>query len=79
MVAQVYSSKDLGCLVVELVRRAGDAFAFNSVREELARELAGVISGAADVEAIASKRCVNEFTCASCVARWDARVISIMK
>lgn len=57
MVAQVYSSKELGCLVVELTRRAGDAFVFNDARENLARELAGVISGAADVKAIAN-RCV---------------------
>lgn len=58
IVAQVYVDKTLGCLVVELTRRAGDAFKFNTVREDLAQGLDGVISGAADVEAIAS-RCVG--------------------
>lgn len=55
MVAQVYSSPDLGCLVVELTRRAGDAFMFNELRENLAKQLGPIISGAADVKAVASK------------------------
>lgn len=55
MVAQVYSNPKLGCLVVELIRRAGDAFEFNNLREDLAQELEGVISGAADVKAVASR------------------------
>lgn len=58
MVAQVYSSSELGCLVVELTRRAGDAFKFNELRENLAKQLGPIISGAADVKAIASK-CVH--------------------
>ena len=58
MVAQVYSNPKLGCLVVELTRRAGDAFEFNTVRDKLGQELGSVISGAADVKAIAS-RCVQ--------------------
>lgn len=55
MVAQVYSSSKLGCLVVELTRRAGDAFKFSELRENLAKQLGPIISGAADVKAIASK------------------------
>lgn len=55
MVAQVYASPNLGCHVVELTRRAGDAFTFNEIREILARDLGSMISGAADVKAIASK------------------------
>lgn len=58
MVAQVYSSPKLGCLVVGLTRRSGDAFKFNELRENLAKELGSIISGAADVKAIA-KKCVN--------------------
>lgn len=63
MVAQVYSSPDLGCLVVELTRRAGDAFKFSELREDLAKQLGPIISGAADVKAIASK-CVHRVTMA---------------
>lgn len=55
MVVQIYSNTNLGCLVVELTRRTGDAFEFNAVRENLAQGLGGVISGAADIEAIASR------------------------
>lgn len=58
MVVQVYDTNH-GCLVIELTRRAGDAFEFNAVRENLAQGLGGVISGAADIEAIAS-RCVGQ-------------------
>lgn len=58
MVAQVYSSPKLGCLVVELTRRSGDAFKFNEVRENLATDLGSIVSGAADVKAIARK-CVD--------------------
>ncbi|CAB1099358.1 unnamed protein product [Ectocarpus sp. CCAP 1310/34] len=60
MVAQVYSSPNLGCHVVELTRRAGDAFAFNEIRETLAKALGSMISGAADVKAIASKDAFDE-------------------
>eukprot|EP00752_Nemacystus_decipiens_P017568 g15743.t1 len=60
MVAQVYSSPELGCLVVELTRRAGDAFKFNELRENLAKQLGAIISGAADVNAIASKDAFDE-------------------
>lgn len=60
MVAQVYSNSKLGCLVVELTRRAGDAFEFNKLRENLAKELGSIISGAGDVKAVASK-CVLNF------------------
>lgn len=59
MVAQVYSSPMLGCLVVELTRRSGDAFKFKELRENLTTELGSIISGAADVKAIARK-CVDE-------------------
>lgn len=55
MVAQVYSSPNLRCHVVEFTRRAGDAFTFNEIRETLAKDLGSMISGAADVNAIASK------------------------
>lgn len=55
IVAQVYSNPKLGCLVVEVIRRAGDAFDFNDLREDLVQELEGVISGAADLKAIAIK------------------------
>lgn len=51
----MYANKELGCLVVELIRRAGDAFAFNDVRKNLARELGSVVSGAEDVKALASR------------------------
>lgn len=60
MVAQVYSSPDLGCLVLELTRRAGDAFKFSELRENLAKQLGSVISGADDVKAIASKDAFDE-------------------
>lgn len=58
MVAQVYSNPNLGFLVVELTRRAGDAFKFNTIREDLAEKLGDLISGADDMKAIASK-CVE--------------------
>lgn len=51
----MYANKELGCLVVELIRRAGDAFEFNDVRKNLARELGSVVSGAEDVKALASR------------------------
>lgn len=54
MVAQVYVDQH-GCLVVELIRHAGDAFVFNELRENLARMLGNAISGADDVKAIASR------------------------
>ncbi|CAM9347030.1 unnamed protein product [Pylaiella littoralis] len=60
MVAQVYSSPKLGCLVVGLTRRSGDAFKFNELRENLAKELGSIISGAADVKAIAKKDAFDE-------------------
>lgn len=60
MVAQVYADKALGCLVVELIRRTGDAFEFKAVRETLARDLGGVISSAADVQAIARRYVVRK-------------------
>ncbi|CAM9381625.1 unnamed protein product [Ectocarpus sp. 4 AP-2014] len=60
MVAQVYSNPNLGCHVVELTRRAGDAFTFNEIREILAKDLGSMISGAADVKAIASKDAFDE-------------------
>ena len=59
IVAQVYSNPNLGCLVVELTRRAGDAFKFNTIREDLAKALGDLISGTEDLKAIASK-CVEE-------------------
>ncbi|CAM9672933.1 unnamed protein product [Hapterophycus canaliculatus] len=55
MVAQVYSSHEAGCLVVELTRRAGDAFKYNELRGTLAKELGSIVSSAADVAAMASK------------------------
>lgn len=55
IVAQVYSSPELGCLVVDLTRRTGDAFKFNELRENLAKELGPIVSGAADINAMASK------------------------
>lgn len=58
LVAQVYSNPNLGCLVVELTRRAGDAFEFTRIRESLANALGDLISCAEDVKAIASK-CVE--------------------
>lgn len=60
MVAQVYASPEVGCLVVELTRRAGDAFKYNEFRESLAKELGSIVSSAADVVAMASK-CVLRF------------------
>ncbi|CAM9642585.1 unnamed protein product [Laminaria digitata] len=60
LVAQVYSNPNLGCLVVELTRRAGDAFEFNRIRESLANALGDLISGAEDVKAIASKDAFDE-------------------
>lgn len=87
MVAQVYSSPELGCLVVELTRRGGDAFKFNELRENLAKQLGPIISGAADVKAIASK-CVHgvpiaffapwTFGCLSFSANLDACLATIM-
>lgn len=59
MVVQVYLNPNLGCLVVELTRRAGDAFKFNTIRESLAKALGDLISGAEDMKTIASK-CVEE-------------------
>ena len=54
----MYSNPNLGCLVVELTRRAGDAFEFNEIRERLAKALGDLISGAEDMKAVASK-CVE--------------------
>lgn len=50
--AQVYSDPKLRCLVVELTRRAGDAFYFKEVREELTQALGSTISSDADIKAI---------------------------
>lgn len=55
MVAQVYSDPKLRCLVVELTRRAGDAFYFKQVREKLTEALGSTISSDADIKAIARR------------------------
>eukprot|EP00904_Undaria_pinnatifida_P011192 jgi/Undpi1/7202/HiC_scaffold_22.g09676.m1 len=61
MVAQVYSNPNLeDVLVVELTRRAGDAFEFTKIRENLAEEMGELISSSEDVKAIASMDAFDE-------------------
>lgn len=55
LVAQVYSDPKLRCLVVDLTRRAGDAFYFKELREELTKALGSTISSDADIKAIARR------------------------
>lgn len=71
MVAQVYASPEVGCLVVELTRRAGDAFKFKELREDLAKELGSIVSSAADVVAMASK-----YVMTFCALAHDGRCVT---
>lgn len=63
MVAQVYSSKEAGCLVMELVRRAGDVFDFTNMRNNLVQQLGSNISSSADVLAMASRSVCHADVC----------------
>ncbi|CAM9272498.1 unnamed protein product [Choristocarpus tenellus] len=60
MVAQVYTGKDPRCFVVDVMRRTGDAFKFNHAREQLSLQLGEVVSGLADVKAVASRDAFDE-------------------
>lgn len=76
MVAQVYSNPNLeDVLVVELTRRAGDAFEFTKIRENLAEEMGELISSSEDVKAIASMCVEGSMAIDSACQRDDYRLV----
>lgn len=80
MVAQVYSNPNLeDVLVVELTRRAGDAFEFMKIREKLAKKMGESISGAGDVKAIASMCVEASMAIDSTCSRDEYRLVKSLR